>query len=163
MRPILPVTLVLAAALVAVIGWELQGASEPAPGPTSARSSTQSGVRDLQGTDRKDIVQGWVATTLERPLFRENRRPPLTAGDPARALDEPLRLTGVITGAFGNRAIFLSPESAKPIVAQEGARVDGFVVRTIQPGFAVLEGSAGNVRTLKPSFAPSERVPKRAP
>jgi hypothetical protein len=162
MRALLPATLLLATALLATIGWEMQDAAAPVPRPASARSSSQTVARDFPATDRKDIVQGWVATTLERPLFRENRRPVMMTGDPARAVDEPLRLTGVITGVFGNRAIFLSAENPKPIVAQEGTRVEGFVVRTIQPGLAVLEGAAGNVRTLKPSFAPTERAPRRA-
>ena len=163
MRPILPVALVLATALVATIVWEMQDPSGTDAGSTLARAPTQGTVRPLQGGDKKDIVQGWMTTTLERPLFRDNRRPAKVTGDPARTTDEPLRLTGVITGPFGNRAIFLSAESPKPIVVQEGALVDGFVVRTIQPGFAVLEGSAGNVQTLKPSFAPGERTPKRSP
>jgi hypothetical protein len=158
MRPILPATLALAAALMGTIAWEMQDSSDPVVGPTASRLATQTAAGDVQGADRKDVVQGWVTTALERPLFRENRRPAKTTGDPARTVDEPLRLTGVITGAFGNRAIFLSADSPKPIVAQEGTLVEGFVVRTIEPGRAILEGSAGNIRILKPSFAQAKRV-----
>jgi hypothetical protein len=163
MRPILPAAVVLAASLAAAIVWETRDVSEPVAAPAAARSTAQGGAVSRQGVDRKDVAQGWVSTALERPLFRENRRPVKVSGDPARSVDEPLRLTGVITGPFGNRAIFLSSESPKPIVAEEGARVEGFIVRTIEPGLAVLEGSAGNVRTLKPSFSHGEGSPKRTP
>ena len=162
MRPVLPATLVLASALLATIGWEVQDATPSGQAPILARTSAVGSPRTLGDADRKQVTQEWVSTTLARPLFREGRRPAATSGDPARTVDEPLRLTGVMTGPFGNRAIFLSAESPKPIVAREGTVVDGFVVRTIEPGLAVLEGSAGNVRTLKPSFGAGERPSPRA-
>jgi hypothetical protein len=70
----------------------------------------------------------------------------------------PLRLTGVITGPFGNRAIFRSGESAKPIVAEEKAQLNGFMVRSIEPGKAIIVETDGTVRAMKPSFGPSEQA-----
>jgi hypothetical protein len=72
--------------------------------------------------------------------------------------DEPLRLTGVITGPFGNRANFRSGESAKPFVAEEKAQLNGFTVRSIEPGKAVIVDTDGAFRTLKPSFGPGEQA-----
>ena len=72
-----------------------QGAHPPSP---VARAAPEA--------EPGDVLQGWVATALERPLFRTDRRPPKGADEVARGGDEPLRLTGVITGPFGNRAIF---------------------------------------------------------
>jgi hypothetical protein len=60
-----------------------------------------------------------------------------------------------MTGPFGNRAIFRSGESAKRIVAEEKAQLNGFMVRSIEPGKAVIVETDGNVHTLKPSFEPS--------
>jgi hypothetical protein len=147
-----------AAVAIATIGWEVQDGGVPEPVPVAHLPAPARAVREARGgSQAQEVVSGWVATTLERPLFRENRRPLALAADPARAGDEPLRLTGVITGPFGDRAIFLSSDSPKPIIAEKGARVSGFVVRAIEPGLAVLEGAAGSVRTLKPSFAPGDR------
>ena len=97
--------------------------------------------------DPAAAAQGWVATALERPLFRTDRRPPKGADEVARGGDEPLRLTGVITGPFGNRAIFRSGESAKPIVAEEKAQLNGFMVRSIEPGKAIIVETDGTAAT----------------
>ena len=96
-------------------------------------------------------------------MFRTDRRPPKGADEVARGGNEPLRLTGVITGPFGNRAIFRSGESAKPIVAEEKAQLNGFTVRSIEPGKAVIVETDGTVRTLKPSFGAGEQAGRSKP
>jgi hypothetical protein len=153
MSRLLPATLAVAAILTAAIVWELQDVGSPDPGLPTGRSSAVPVARAVSGSDESDVLQGWVATALERPLFRTDRRPPKGADEVARGGNEPLRLTGVITGPFGNRAIFRSGDNAKPIVAEEKAQLNGFVVRSIEPGKAVIVETDGNVRTLKPSFA----------
>ena len=47
--------------------------------------------------------------------------------------DAPLRLTGIITGPFGNNAIFMAAGDAKPLVVSEGMQVGDFVIRSIDP------------------------------
>ena len=101
-----------------------------------------------------------MTTALERPLFRENRRPPQVSGDPASRADEPTRLTGVMTGPFGNRALFLTAGNPKPIVAQEGSRVGDFVVLSIEPGQAVVQ-SGETTRILQPVFSEGGRKSRR--
>ncbi len=157
MSRLLPATLAVAALLLGAIVWELQDVAGPDPGTPSGRSAAVPVARAAPEAEPGDVLQGWVATALERPLFRTDRRPPKDA-DVARGGDEPLRLTGVITGPFGNRAIFRSGESAKPIVAEEKAQLNGFTVRSIEPGKAVIVETDGNVRTLKPSFGPGEQA-----
>jgi hypothetical protein len=63
-----------------------------------------------------------------------------------------------MTGPFGKRAIFASPSEGKPVVVGEGGRVTDFVVRSIDPGLAIIEADGG-IRTLRPAFAaaPSSR------
>ncbi len=137
----------------------------PAPTPDCRQGAHRLApvARAAPGAETGDVLQGWVATVLERPLFREDRRPPKGADEVARGGNEPLRLTGVITGPFGNRAIFRSGESAKPIVAEEKAQLNGFTVRSIEPGKAVIVESDGTVRTLKPSFGPGEAGTRKGP
>ena len=106
MSRLLPATLAVAALLLGAIVWELQDVAGPDPGTPSGRSAAVPVARAAPEAEPGDVLQGWVATALERPLFRTDRRPPKGADDVARGGDEPLRLTGVITGPFGNRAIF---------------------------------------------------------
>ncbi len=73
-----------------------------------------------------------------------------------------MRLTGVITGPFGNNAIFMSAGDAKPLVVTEGTQVGDFVIRSIEPGRVVVVEAAGNVRTLTPAFAASGQAVRRA-
>lgn len=162
MSRLLPVTLVVAAILLATIVWEVRDSATSDFGSPPGRSSVPQAGRTLSAPETDDVMQGWVATALERPLFREDRRPVSTPGDPARRANGPLRLTGIITGPFGSRAIFQSADGAKPIVAEEKANLNGFVVRSIEPGKAVIVEPGGNVRTLKPSFVESEQTPHRA-
>jgi general secretion pathway protein N len=102
-----------------------------------------------------------VATILARPLFRDNRRP---VADAAAAVasrgDDQARLSGVVTGPFGNLAIFTSAANPKPIVVHVGGRISGAIVRTIEPGRVVVESGSG-VHTLTPVFADAKPARRR--
>lgn len=148
--------LLACAALAATIVWEAQNFSELDLPEAGGRSFTKSVVHTAPGPAARDVAQGWVTTALERPLFRENRRPLPVSGDSASRADEPTRLTGVMTGPFGNRALFLTAGNPKPIVAQEGSHVGDFVVLLIEPGQAVVQ-SGETTRTLQPVFAESSK------
>ena len=162
MSPVLPIALAAAAILLASIGWELHGFAEPGTVQSPGRQAAPAlvlGAPEIgaPGTGAPEIdaikaAQGWVATAVERPLFRRDRRPLRTATDAVLEADESLRLTGVIIGPFGNRAIFVSGKDAKSIVMVQGVRVGDLLVRLIEPGRAVIE-SGGKVRTLKPTFS----------
>ena len=157
MSHVLPIALATATILLASICWELHSFAEPRPAkvpgrgavPTLALNIPEINVPEI---DVIEIAQGWVATAVERPLFRRDRRPLKATSDAALEADEFLRLTGVIIGPFGNRAIFVLGSNSKSIVMVEGVRVGDLMVRSIEPGQAVIE-SGGNVRTLKPTFA----------
>ena len=100
---------VAALALAGTIYWEKRDSARPdIAATTSGRSPLMGTVRAAPGLATIDVVQGWVSTALGRPLFREDRRPTKIANDAVTKVDAPTRLTGVITGAFGNRAIFMS-------------------------------------------------------
>ena len=154
--------LVAAVALAGTIYWELRSSTQPGIATvTSGRSPMIANVRSAPGLATVDAVQGWVSNMLGRPLFREDPRPPKTTNeDVVQKGGESTRLTGVITGPFGNRAIFMSGGNPQPIVATEGARVSDFVVRSIQPDRVIVE-SDGGVRTLKPAFVEDAKPPHR--
>ncbi len=143
------VLVAVAVVLAGMVAWEATSFGLIAPAPIPPR---QAAVDPAGPTDaRPPRTADWMATALERPLFRENRRPAIAVSDavpPERAV----RLAGVITGPFGKRAIFMSTGEGKPIVVSEGARVGDFVVRSIGDGQAVVEAEGG-VRTLRLSFA----------
>jgi hypothetical protein len=146
--------LLTAGLLGGVLAWEVQDFSGPEPGPAVRPRAAAPAARAAAAGEPGGIAQEWVATALERPLFREDRRPPKGADAVVARGNEPLRLTGIITGPFGKRAIFLSSDSPKPIIVQENAEVSGFIVRTIEPGKAVVVEPDGTVRTMRPAFAP---------
>jgi hypothetical protein len=153
MSRLLAGALAVAAISVAAIVWEVQDSAGPELVAPAGRASVANVARTASGSEPDDVPQGWVNTALERPLFREDRRAVRASGEVARSNNEPLRLTGVITGPFGNRAIFLAAGSTKPIVAEQNAQLNGFVVRSIEPGKAVVVEPDGTERTLTPSFA----------
>ena len=152
MSHVLPIALATATILLASICWELHSFAEPKAVGSPARQAVPALVLDAPEIDAIETAQGWVATAVERPLFRRDRRPLKAAADAVLEADESLRLTGVIIGPFGNRAIFVLGSNSKSIVMVEGVRVGDLMVRLIEPGQAVIE-SGGNVRTLKPTFA----------
>jgi hypothetical protein len=150
-RLLLP-SLIVAATLVAIITWETRSAwqSDTDANPQGLNPSGLAST--MSKPSPADPVDAWVTTSLERPLLRESRRPDKTAVQAQRKGDESPRLAAVITGLFGNRAIFMVPGNAKPVVAKEGSQVSNFVVRSIEPGRVVVESAAG-LTTYKPLFA----------
>ena len=146
--------------LAATILWEVGTFTEQGIAEPPARSLVTAIAHVAPGPGTKDVAQGWLATALERPLFRENRRPLQTPGELHAPADEPTRLTGILTGPFGNRALFLTAGNPKPIVAQEGSHVGDFVVVSIEPGRAVVK-SGELTRTLRPLFADGSSKPRR--
>jgi hypothetical protein len=106
-------------------------------------------------------VPRWAATALARPLFDPSRRPPGATAATTAAREAPAvpRLTGVLVSPAGKSAIFTVVGDPHPVVATEGGRVSGFVVRSIGAGEATLVGADG-IRVLRPSFDPHPQSPR---
>jgi hypothetical protein len=148
-------SLIVAATLIVTICWEagtLQSGTSGVPG----HSTPPTLASIISVPTLADPVEAWVTTSLERPLLRESRRPDKTAGDTRAKGDDILRLAAVMTGPFGNRAIFMVPGNAKPVVAKVGEQVSDFVVRSIEPGRVVVE-VGGIVRTYRPIYSRADR------
>jgi hypothetical protein len=153
-------SLIVAAALVGTIGWEVQSAFQSGDGDIPRHPAPSGLAASMLKPAPPDPVDAWVTTSLERPLLRETRRPDAVAGGVAQKGDGAARLAAVITGPSGNRAIFMVPGIAKPVVAKEGSQVSTLVVRSIEPGRVVVEASGG-LSTYRPLFA--DRNPSVGP
>jgi hypothetical protein len=144
-------SLIVAVVLVTTICCEAGSYVGWVPGDMPVRSPV-AGVQSVApATDPAEVAQGWVSVALERPLFRANRRPDAALDHVTLRTDASARLAGVITGGFGNRAIFMPAADAKPVIVKAGDRIANLVVRSIEPGRVVVE-SGGGIQTLKPSF-----------
>ena len=156
MSRVFPLALAVTAALAGIVQLELQGAFGPDSGAVPNRPAIPAAA-DAPAPGLKDAAQDWVTTALGRPLFSANRRPAQAVAVVTAVTAAPaVRLTGVMTGPFGRRAIFMVAGNAKPVVVEAGGRVGGAVVREIRQGQAVVE-SDGAVRTLTPSFTAAPR------
>jgi hypothetical protein len=99
-----------------------------------------------------DRTPRWAATILARPLFSPSRRPAAQhVAGPAGPPTLP-RLTAVLVGEDGRRAIFAGTGPA--IVAREGSRIGDHLVQTIAAGEVTLQGPEGSV-VLRPRFLAS--------
>lgn len=114
----------------------------------SPSSSTSQTDNAMTLTDRS---QDWVATILDRPLFKVSRRPPPgSAAGISRGTGLP-RLSGTLVTSLQRSAIFAGPAGSKPVVIAEGAKLGGYTVQSIGAGRVVLVGPDGSI-VLKPSF-----------
>jgi len=152
----------LVAVLCLVLAWEIVAPDGGAPEDGVDRSqsrgtaATPSVGTAAMGPDTltPDALTRIAASIAERPLFTPGRRAPARpASTTAAAVVAPEalpRLTGVIVGPSGGRAIFTGTDG-KSRAAAEGDAVGTFKVRTIGPGLVTLSGSEGD-RVLRPAY-----------
>jgi hypothetical protein len=144
---------VIGAALVAVIAWEIGNA--PTAGVASSHPPAAVAGVSLAASE-PDHTRDWVATILARPLFSLDRRPAAeTVAARSTGLPGLPRLTGILIGPFGRQAIFAA-DGRKPVVVEEGARIDAYTVKSIDVAQVRLLGPDGE-RVLNPSFLASDR------
>ena len=91
----------------------------------------------------------WASRILARPIFSISRRPPRESPKkPGEAAPGQARLSGILIGHFGKRAIFAPEGGGKPLVLAEGASVNDSTIARITPNSVIL---ASGVQ-LRPSF-----------
>lgn len=92
----------------------------------------------------------WLATTLARPLFSPDRKPPpgVTVADPALP-----RLSGIIMVVHQPVGIFKSDETGKSTVVRSGDSIAGWRVAEIERDAIYLEKPGERVIVM-PKFAP---------
>lgn len=158
MRATLAVLLVAIAGLVTTLAWEL-GAFAAPDAPIVPRPHVAVAAAPAEAAP--DHTREWIAAILARPVFSPDRRPAAMAAAAGVRLPEGLpRLSGVLVGPFGRSAIF-AVEGRKPLVVDEGARIDVWTVRTIDADAVEVVGPGG-ARTLHTSFASSPASPAGA-
>jgi hypothetical protein len=138
--------LLSATGLAALVALEVANAPQDTVGPLPPRAVAISSSPKSVASDHSGE---WVSTILGRP-FSPDRRPSSTPAAVAGLPGLP-RLSGIMVGPFGRSAIF-AVEGAKPLVAQESARVAGYTVKAIEVTQVRLIGLNGNV-VLYPTFA----------
>lgn len=114
----------------------------PRPGPVipEAGAPTDRPPRPQPPAIQRETADR-VATLLARPLFTPSRRP---APPPAAAAPPALqRLTGIIVGPFGKRALFASNGAGKTLAVDEGGAVGPWTVQAITSRTVTLTGPGG--------------------
>ena len=137
----------IAAGLLAVVGWEITAAPQADVMRERRPAVTEAVAVPEPATD---LTEEWVAKILGRPLFSPDRRPDLEATTAGAGSSGLPRLTGILVGPFGRAAIF-DADSRKSIVVPEGARVNAYTVKAIDAAQVRVVGPDG-VRVLYPAF-----------
>lgn len=111
----------------------------------------------LRGTARDR-----AETALARPLFRPDRRPapPVAGPTPRFAADLP-RLTALLAGPFGRRAIFAEADGRSTVV-EEGATMGEWTVLSIGAGAVTVAGGEGR-RLLRLAHGAGAAAPTLPP
>ena len=106
-------------------------------------------------------IDDLVAGLLDRPLMDPSRRAHgAEPAAPATGSEVP-RLSGVIIGPDGKRAIFATG-SGRPQVLAEGERVGQTIIKTIMPDEVILAGSEGEqvIRLRHIPIVPNSNAPR---
>jgi hypothetical protein len=149
-RAIVLVSFVLGAAAVGAVVLIIQSAPDDDPAHPTEADRGRVSIQQASPDDAATQIQGWVATSLARPLFVPDRRimAPL-AGATGTIVGLP-RLSGILITANDSRAIFTAA-SGKPEVVTKGGRVGRYLVQSISLGGVVLIGPDGR-HVLRPTF-----------
>ena len=136
----------LCAALLGVIVWEVDvGTAVPPAPPLIMAPVPERPGRDIgpSGPDPR------LETILARPLFTPSRRPPV-ANMPPAALKMPEpglpRLSAILAGPFGRRAIFEFPPGKRAVTVTVGDQIQEYRVQSIDERVVTLTGPAGQRR-----------------
>jgi hypothetical protein len=146
----------LGVALACVLAWELSS-SRPEPEAGDQPRPTVAGVRPVAKSEvaapEADLAAA-ARIALARPLFSRDRRPgedQRQTAQTAPSNDVLPRLSGVIVGPHGHRALF-TDATGRSLDATEGDAIGRYVIHGIQPGIVVLLGPEGE-RVLYTSYA----------
>lgn len=133
--------LLLAANAVTLLAW-LSPYLVPLPSDTEAvkaYSNQQELLNGLRGVETDPTV------ALERPIFHQNRRPPVAEvkvaapAAPKQRLEAPYSLAGVVGASEASRKAYLSgTQDGQTHVVKPGDVVGGWSVETIGTNFVTL-------------------------
>ena len=150
----------MALALGGVIALEFAPGKPSGSAPLPAVLLRPAGITPQAGDMRQ--VQNWVDIILARPLFLPSRRPPSSAAGQDKSGRGFPRLTGIIILPQRREAIFAVPGKTQPVVVRAGSRLNGVLIKSIDPGWVVVVDAAG-ARIIRPSFATGTTAGPPAP
>ena len=176
----------LAIAGVAVFAGQVAGLAQPQPSAVSlAAIETESAGPDVSGETSADagrpaaqlsttgnplwaIPISKLSATRDRPLFSASRRPrtptvaaapaspPTAAVQPPAPETPPFTLVGTIIGENSRIAIFFNEALKSSIGVKEGESDSGWILRSVDPRSAILDGSGRTVTLDLPEPAAQE-------
>ena len=145
--------------LSGTIAYELLGRDAP-PTVLPARTGHPAAVAGTDATAavaRSDI-DARVGEILARPVFNPDRRP---VGTGTRSVAGLTRLTGIIVTGSHKVAIFAAEAGGKPVVAEEGSRINAYELKAISNTGVTVVGPTGTI-VMAPLFDPTPPpAPKR--
>jgi len=135
----------LATVLAATIVLELDEGAPPAGSETGVVPIRRKAKVEPPATaqDHSDRTDNWLATALARPLFSRDRRPTDEEPNTGTTFGSLPRLTGVVIGPFGQRAIFAATDGGRPTVLSVGKTLGEYTVEKIEPGGVTVSGPEG--------------------
>jgi hypothetical protein len=137
----------MAAMLSGVIALEAVTWRQPLP-TAAARPARPAEPNQVAKATGPDPHNDWFNQTLARPLFSPDRHP-IEAG--ARGLP---RLTGIVVAGPQRIAIFAGTSNGRPVLAQAGARIGAYEVRSIADEGVTVVGPTGT-SLVRPAFDPA--------
>ena len=155
--PMPPTPIALAAALAGTIAWEL---AAPHGAPPETLPVAVAAALPVPATPLRDDA-GRQAAILARPLFRPGRRPASPAEAAPRAAEDLPRLTALLSGPFGRRAIFAGANGRSTVVTV-GSTLGGWTVQSIGAATVSVAGRDGE-RTLRLAYGAGAPEPPRPP
>lgn len=152
-RTLLPTLAVLA--LTGAIYQEIARSDLEPPAPPASRSAALN-VASLNegGPDTVIRNDGRLTEILARPLFSPDRRPI----ESARGVAGLSRLSGIVVAGTRRLAIFAGAAGGRAVIAEEGARIGRYEVRSITDTGVTVVGPDGAAVT-RPVFDPTGGKP----
>lgn len=152
----LPILALLAAALSGVIAWTV---ADHRP-PPQAQAVVPVAPAALAAASRPNDPGTPAQTILARPLFDPARRPPPVVAAGSGASEPPPRLTALIAGPFGRRAILVMGEQSRTVEA--GAVLGEWTVTSIGATSVAVAGRDGKHTLMLTQGPPAPPPPPPA-
>jgi general secretion pathway protein N len=148
----------LAMALAGTIALELTTQNDPPDNQTARHKPPSFTPAPAQATEPRSDIEARVSEILARPVFSPDRRPASAGTATVAGLS---RLTGIVVMGSHKVAIFAGPSGEHPVVAEEGTRVNAYLVKQITDSGVTVIGPTGTM-LMTPVFDPAQpQTPKR--
>ncbi|WP_367161103.1 hypothetical protein ABUE34_14615 (plasmid) [Kozakia baliensis] len=121
---------------------EVSSIVEPRPVKQKPRMQPENMAESVSRYDTQ--LSAWQGTVLERPLFSQTRRP-----DAAPGAAISLRLTAIVVSNGRRKAIFMTQEGGRGVVADVGTTIGAWRVVSIEKDSVKLQDANG-LRVMKP-------------